>query len=404
MTFYQFHKYGGLAGFLLYFNSILMLFLRRRREIEEVATVDTSALIQIVYAMVCFLVGIAGFTSNKRVREIQLKTPLKFLLGFHILALISTIWSVSPSLTGYRSFECIAYTLLIATALNNVIRKNGVEVLVKWVLFYATIAIIASIIGRARLGGMDIFSLQTLFTEQMNSTPYFFFALLLPASFVSKALILSISIFSLSNTAYAGMGLGSYGLSSGNRWLKIIFFTSIILLIAFLSIYGVNAFLQNTLFYGKGGVGLEYTTGRNTIFEYSWEEAQKRPFTGYGFVAGDAFVINKRFQGVIGAHNGVLSSLLGMGYPGALLFILFLIKMFFLSKRRIFPSIYRSVFLGSVILLSVHTMGNPGLGTRVYGTWKPAVVIFTTICTVYLHFKRKERRFEQASLKSTDLI
>ncbi|WP_282781033.1 O-antigen ligase family protein [Phaeodactylibacter xiamenensis] len=392
MTFYQFHKYGGLAGFLLYFYGILLIFLRRRRELEAVATIDTSALIQIAYAAICFIVGITGFISSKNVRNIQLNTPLKFLLSFHLLGFISIAWSVSPSLTGYRAFECITYSLLILVTLNNVFQKKGVEILLKWVLFYAVFSIFTSVIARAKLAGMNIFSLQTLLNEQMNSTPYFFFALLLPSALIIKILILGISIFSLSNTAYAGMVLGSSSFISGNKSLKILFFVTLFFLGLIISTYGIIPFLQNTVFYGKQGVGLEYTTGRDIIFEYSWQQALKKPLTGYGFVAGDTFVINQRFdRGAIGAHNGLLSALLGMGYPGALLFSIFLIKMFFLSRDKVLPNLYRSVFMGSAILIIVQTMGNPGLGTRVYGTWMPAMVIFTTTCLVHWYYAQLEK-------------
>lgn len=394
LTFKQFHSYGGLLGFLLYFRSILMIFLLRGRDIEEVATVDTSAFVQIIYATICFFAAASSLVSSSTVRSIQFKTPLRLLAAFHILGLISITWSVSPTFTGYRAFECIAYSLLILTALHKVYQKGGPEVLLQWVLFYAALAIIASVVARAKLIGLNIFSLQTFLREQMNSTPFFFFALLLSTSLSIKALILSISIFSLSNTAYAGMGLGLMSFSSGSKWLKILFFLILSAVAIIISTYGINAFLQNTIFYGKEGVGIEHTTGRDAVFQYAWEQAQKRPLSGYGFVAGDTFVINQKYKAAISAHNGFLSALLGMGYPGALIFSTFLVAMLSISRSRFLPGLYRSAFLGSSILITIHTIGNPGLGTRVYGTWMPSVVVLTTICIIYWHFKSLNKKVQ----------
>jgi O-antigen ligase len=153
--------------------------------------------------------------------------------------------------------------------------------------------------------------------------------------------------------------------------------------------FGAGDVLKNTVFYGKKGVGLEYTSGRDKIAALSWEQSMKQPLIGYGFVAGEISVISEtRGSGVIGAHNGFLSSLLGMGIPGALLLAVFLVKIWFTSKSEVFPPLIRSALYGSFLMILVHTMGNPGIGSRVYGAWIPSVLIFTVISVLYSHFKQ----------------
>jgi O-antigen ligase len=268
-------------------------------------------------------------------------------------------------------------------------RKIGIKGMIDWVMKYAVFTIIVNIFRRIIQFDMSLFSLGTLIAEQMNSTPYFFLALLLPVGWLIKAVILPISIFSTSNTAYAGMASGLLAFGKGNVWLRSFFVVIVTTTAVLIYTIGPESILQQTIFYGKEGVGLEYTTGRVNMFERTYEEAMKKPFFGYGFVAGDTFVINKAFNAAIGVHNGVLSAFLGTGLIGTLLFVIFLFRIFWISKSNVFPDTLRGAFFSTTILIIVHTMGNPGLGTRVYGTWIPAVLIFSMISLFYLHYTNR---------------
>jgi O-antigen ligase len=175
------------------------------------------------------------------------------------------------------------------------------------------------------------------------------------------------------------MFLGSFALRDGSRKIRAVFSIGALALIFTILYLDTDTILKNTLFYGKEGVGVEYTSGRDKIFDLALDAIKEKPLTGYGFVAGETYVINKSFKVAINAHNGLASAMMGMGVLGTLLFVLFFIRtLLFVKKANISP-LFKSAFLGTIILISVHTLGNPGIGSRVYGTWMPAMVAITFI-------------------------
>ncbi|WP_417613367.1 O-antigen ligase family protein [Owenweeksia hongkongensis] len=387
----QFFTVKGLPVKLLLFYPILIALISRQRGINDVTTVDSSAAIQIVFSLVVFIVCSKELLSNGTFRTLLNKSPLKWLLLYILLGLLSAFWSVDPRLTLYRAFENLSFLMLVSASIAILYRKfQSIDLIIKWILYYAVFLILAGTLKRALLWNMSFFSIETLLLEQMNSTPFFFLVLLLPVGLFLKGIILPISIFSLSNTAYFGMFAGSFALGKANGRIRFAIILMMVSLLIIGYLIGVESLLQETLFAGKEGVGLEYTTGRNKIFELSITEGLKSPFLGYGFVAGDTYIINKTFEGVIGAHNGFLSAFLGTGLIGLALFILFFVKMLLISKSKVLPKKYKSAFFATAILITVYTLGNPGLGTRVYGSWLSATLLFTMISIIYLHYKNNK--------------
>lgn len=383
---------GGLPNYLLLFYPILIALISRQRDFSNVSSIDSSAFIQMIFICTAFIISINEFIKNKTFRVLIIESPLKWFVSFIFLGFLSTLWSVDSNLTFYRAFENLSILLLICASLSIVYNKyKSPEVLIYWVLYYAVLLIITGTLKRSLIWGLPLWSIDTLLMEQMNSSPFFFLVLLLPVGWFVRSVILSISIFSLSNTAYLGMIFGFFGLTKGKNVMKKILLLLILISILVIVNIGFEIFLQNTVFYGKTGVGIEYTSGRNKIFEFSITEGLKRPLLGYGFVAGDTFVVNKNFGAVIGAHNGFLSAFLGMGIMGLIIFIGFFIKMLNISKSKFLPIKLKAPFLSSIILISIYSFGNPGLGTRVYGSWISSTIIMVLISLIYLHYKGKRR-------------
>ena len=392
ITWKNFFQAAGLPGMLLIGRSILLILVQRQRSFEEVATVDASAGIQMGYTLICFAVAMDVMFRDKLAKQILNKTPLKILLIFHLFALLSFFWSVQPSMSLFRAFEAVTYSLLILTTFTELYKNTGTAEMFRWLVHYIVAVIFLSAIGRARLLGLGLFSIDSLMEQQFTSTPYFYLALLLPMAKFSKYLILFISIFSFSNTAYIGMFLGSFALREGSRNIRGVFYIGALALVVTLLYMDTEKILKNTLFYGREGVGLEYTSGRDKIFDLALGAIQEKPITGYGFVAGETYVINRSFKAAINAHNGLASSMMGMGILGALLFVLFFLRLLWFVKKATIPPLVKSAFLGTIILISVHTLGNPGIGSRVYGTWMPAMVAITFIVG-FCYVLQKEAKF-----------
>ena len=384
---------GGLPTYLLLVYPFIIALISRQRDVSEVSSIDTSASIQIVISLLAFLVSINEYRINKTLRVLITKTPLIWFFYYILFGFISGFWSVDFNLTLYRAFENLSFLLLICASLSIVYNKyKSPEVLVYWVLYYAVLLIITGTLKRSLLWGFPLFSIDTLLLEQMNSSPFFFLALLLPVGWFIRSIIISISIFSLSNTAYLGMLVGSLAIRGGKRSVKIILTLMVCVLIFIILYFGLDSIIQNTVFYGKSGVGMEFTSGRDAIFELAINEGLKSPVLGYGFVAGDTYVINKNFEGAIGAHNGFLSAFLGTGIVGLIIFTCFFIRSYQITRSKFLPLKYKVAFSSSIIFVSIYTLGNPGLGTRVYGSWISATLIMVLISLIYLHFKHIEKK------------
>lgn len=386
---------AGLPGLLLIFRSVLLMLVQRQRSFEEVSSVDASASIQILYTGISFLVSVYYLSKNRFGKYLLFKSPLSFLIHYHMFAVMSFFWSLNASMSLYRAFECIAYSLLIVAVFAELSKKYSIQQIFRWLIFYAISSILFGAMARARLWGQGFFSFETLLAEQFYSTPFFFFALLLPLGFMARSLILSLSILSFSNTAYIGMTLGSLFLTKGNKYLKFVFFGLMFGFVVLISVVDFEELLLNTIFYGKEGIGIEYTSGRDKIFEQAMSSIKEKPLTGYGFVAGETFIINDSFKASIGAHNGLVSALIGIGLIGGFLYSLFFLSIFFFVFRSQIPKLYKSVFLSSITLVAVHTLGNPGIGSRVYGTWVPSMVILTFIVglTTLLKWQKEHENY-----------
>ena len=383
----QFFTIAGLPGFVLLLRTIVMALISRQRSFEDVATVDTSATIQIALTVIAFMVAFYSFQKDPGIRKLIFHTPLLWFLLYTLWAAVTSLWSINAAMSAYRAFETLAWFMLICAVITRLYDRLDIFEIIRWTLYFALFTILFNTLNRARQFGFSLFSFDTLRMEQMWSTPFFFLALLLPVGLFPKAVLLPVSIFSLSNTAYAGMAGGLFALFTGKGATRKIFILAMIILLAAISLVGTEEILKNTIFYGKKGVGIEYTSGRDKITFQIITAAREKPLTGYGFVAGETFIVTKVRHGAIGAHNGFLSAQLGTGIVGTVLFAIFMISMVFKAGSKYLPQEYRTAFLASAILITIHTVGNPGLGSRVYGTWIPAMTLFTLICMVQQHYR-----------------
>lgn len=381
---------GGLPSYVLIGRQIIMSFISRQRSFEDVVNIDASATTQIIMSVTAFVVAVFYIGRNAMARHLILRTPLTWFVVYTLWASLTALWSIHGLLSAYRAFECMAWLLLIVTLITKLYDSLEILNIIRWIIYLSIFAILFNTISRAREFGFSVFSVNTLLMEQMWSTPFFFLALLLPVGVLSKFIILPISFFSLSNTAYAGMAGGLFALFTGKGTMRKVFILLIIATLLAVSLVGTEKLLMNTVFYGRKGIGLEYTSGRDKIALNALEEAKDRPIIGHGFVAGETYIITKVHRGAIGAHNGLLSAQLGTGIIGTTLFTVFIIRMLIVSGSKLLPDNLRVSFLASAILITVHTMGNPGLGSRVYGTWIPAMLVFITICAIQFHYKRLE--------------
>ncbi|MCK9159107.1 MAG: O-antigen ligase family protein [Bacteroidaceae bacterium] len=403
---------GGTPGYmLLAYPFIYLIFSRRRDTADAYATIDLSAMVFIIYSFICMLVGLVSISNSNKERDengeiiekdddndeddpkpsfpylVLFKSPLKWFLAYTALGLISCLWSVNLALTIYRAIECFAMTIVMVATLNELLKSKDVNIAIQWSLWFVFIYILVRIFSYLRwTHDIDII----LQACQMIATAFFFLALYHAKQWYIKLTILIFSIFAGSTVAWIGIAAGFIGLAYGNAKKKSLLFTAIAIIVVAATMMGGKAFLKKTIFYDKEGVGAQYTSGRDKIYEYSFASAKKKPILGYGFVSGETDLIKHQWHrtGVISTHDGFLSALLGEGIIGVIFLALFFIQVFIASKNKHIPVKYKPALIGTAIFGFFESIGNPGIGTRVFGAWISVMFTYILICSFYVYYTK----------------
>lgn len=373
------------AGWVLLARPVIYFLFSRKRDLSAYSAVDTSAMAFILYSFFAFYVGYKTvFQSEQDLgKYIVSKSPIVWFLVYSILGIASMMWSVNPQLTGFRAFECIAMMLLIVAVIQQLFETNNLKYVILWSLFYCTWDVIWSLIRIAQWAT----NLGTLLeSSQMMATTFFFMALYFVPHKWYNYLIMVMSIFSMSTVAYIGMALGAVSAF----WTKgkakaLTIFCSFALLLAVLWV-GPYKLLKDTLFFDKKEISIENTSGRNHIMDATIASIEKHTF-GLGFFAAEPHVLYVTFRGAISAHNSLFSAGLGLGIPGIVVFSIFLLSMGFCVFSKHIPRGYKPILIGCFSVAFLHCMGNPSVGTRVFGAWMPGMYIFVLVSAFYVYGK-----------------
>lgn len=378
----------SVAGWVLLSRPVLYFIFARRRDTAEYATVDLSAMVFILYAFIALIVGVTSlYRSEPKFGNTMLwKSPLVIFVVYTLYGAASMLWSVNPLLTGFRAFECLATALLIVAVIQDLFETTDLEFVILWSLMYCTWDILWAV-GRT-MQWAESFS-QLLESSQMFATTFFFMALYFTPRKWYNYLILIMAIFSMSTVAYIGMGLGLISMLWKKGRTRILgIFGCAVLLVALVGI-GPETILKNTIFFDKQSVSLTETTGRNYLMDVTIESVGENPY-GLGFFAAEPYVFYQKGLTAISAHNSLFSAAMGLGIPGAILIGLFFLSVGWIVFSRYEDPKYKPILIGCFCVAFLHCMGNPSVGTRVFGAWIPCMYIFTLICGMYVYGKHYE--------------
>lgn len=387
----DFFTIADFPGYLFLAIPVVSFFTTRQRDAAAHATIDASASIQILFVIISFIVAFYFLFLSKKDNPVLLfRSPQKYLFIYILICFISMIWSQDIFITGYRSFEQLTYLMLITLVVQRLISRFTFQNIIEWAILWITWNIFWSVIINMKWAGITY--LLWPFSSARLAVPIFFFiALFLTKKRFNKYLIIVFTLLSFSNKVFFGIALGMIGFFFGNIKYKGLF-----LLVGFgiaisFALWG-EMVLQNTLFYGREGIGMEYTSGRNMIWELSWEHYLRSPILGYGFVAGENNFLFSNFKGVITTHNFILSGLIGTGILGTIFLIAYFISAFRTAVSRVFENgKWKVAFVSTIIMATIISLTAPGVGARVYGSWIPVVFIITLISG----FKLKSEEFIQ---------
>lgn len=380
---------AGICGWLLIARPVIYLIFSRRRDLNAYATVDASAFVFIIYAVMCFFFSLREL-NNKEAgfgRRLIYRSPLFWFVLYTTLGAVSMLWSVNLELTGFRAFECFSMLALIIAIIQKLFEQEDFDIIIRWTLLYVTVDIVFSLI-RALFYTTDVMML--LQTSQMMSTVFFFMALYDTHKRWYHYLILVMAIFSMSTTAYIGMALGCISLFWGKRKYRIHVLIGAAILGCTILIVGPYKFVKETVFFEKETISLHETSGRDKIMNVAVDALLQKP-EGYGFFAGEPYLLYAKRLGAINGHNSLFSAAIGLGIPGIVLISIFFLGMFRIVLSRHIHAENKPTLIGCFMVAFLHCMGNPGLGSRVFGSWLPVMFLCTLVCGFYVQGKYYSR-------------
>ena len=384
----QLLKAGGVCGVLLLIRPLIYLLFSRQRDFNAYSAIDFSALVFIAYAFVCFIVAWKSLDKSKSPfgRLLMTKTPLVWFIVFTIYGGISMLWSVSFTLTAFRAFECMAMILLIVAIMQSLFTTCRTDKIIDWVILYVVVEILFSLLRTLRWTTSPSALLES---SQMVSTVFFFLALYYSKKRWYHYLIMIMALFSGSTVAYIGMAAGCVSVMWTNTKHKVPIFLGVLAVATTIIVIGPEKVLKETIFHDKESISLEETSGRDYLMKISLQSLKDNPW-GLGFFSGEPFLLRDYGHSAINAHNSLFSAGIGMGYVGILLMGLFLIGVFLTVFSRRIPVQYRAPLIGCFFVGFLHCMGNPALGSRVFGAWIPVTFLFTLICSFYVYGRYKK--------------
>jgi exopolysaccharide production protein ExoQ len=387
-------KLAGFPGIVLLLYPILNIFILDN---ESISFLSVRGFIRVAYSILIFVTVLSYINRSFYNYSYVLikKSSLFWYLLYLIISGLSFLWSEGSAIEIImRFFDSTSLFLLIILVVSYLTKKYNIYVAIRWVFFFLLIYIVCEIISFAKI--QNLISLNLMIkSSQFACTIFFFMAWKYANRLITKWTILILGVFSGSTVGYIGMFIGFIWLlffssnRENNQPLKFIFF---ILISLFLVFVGSDSILKNTIFSDKESISYEETSGRNTIYNAAWEAFKEKPILGYGFVVGEQKVLldnTGRFYDT--SHNGFLSALLGTGMVGFLLLLTF----FRISTLEIINSkddIHLKPYLfATLIIIVTHTIGNPGIGSKVLAAWIPSILILTLIAANHLTKQKNEK-------------
>jgi hypothetical protein len=332
--------------------------------------------------LIAFLYA-AWYISSPRNRQASralLSSPAVFFVAYSLLCMTSALWSPKPTYSAFMAFQCLAYFMLVVAAVQEVNDRCAPQDVVEWTMLWVAWAVFWLVVRDVKWVGFGHL-LYPFTSARLYTGMFFFWALYLSRRRSLSWLVAAFAILSVSNKNYFGI-LPAVFLAAilGDRKSKLLAFGLIGAGVFAIMSFGIEDVLQNTLFYGKEGVGWEHSTGRDKMWTLGWQLCMDRPLAGYGFVAGERDVLSSMMgQSAHGMHNMLLSAFVAVGFLGPLLLILYFLGVSVLCLAKSVPPMWRFVFSATVWMVLVISLMGPSLGGRVYGAWLSSVILMTVI-------------------------
>ena len=329
---------------------------------------------------------------------------------FALVAIASTLWSVTPIYTAIGSMGFLAalmYACAVAAELSEVTlyRTVIISFLIYVAMNIAAAVAMPEVAWLAAFGESDSPRLQgvsshpNILGKEMASFICLFFPLALAfgkrrTAYLLTSLAFCVMLATLSRTSLGAILIALAlpilvrpQVAKPLSWLVVAATGVALLAIAVGFVPDLRSILDGASRSSDASEILTLT-GRTELWGFVWDKILEAPFLGYGFGAADA-VLSPQWWGApdasVGAHNTWLQSLLIVGVLGTIPFVWFhleLIRRFFADRHSLTRILSPYLFILGL--------------TEVEIAAHPVMLTITTFLVVALDAKRNQRTAERA--------
>ena len=342
---------------------VFMAIVARRREVDDVFTIDPSAVMQIGFVVVLGLFCCVRLINYGRVlRRILFSGPTAWMTTYVLVAVASAAWSSRADFTLYRAFETMVFLLVAVEAVN---RFADAKDVVRFQLLYALVVAIVWHFGDLRYES----SLEILHNSMVTGTNIGVLLLFVGAAISGRFwwtafLLVSLSfLVGTSSASYVSLlfALGCLLMfHSGAQRVGGALLAST----AGVVIWGYGLDWGSLVFWGKNEYAISSASGRVPVWQWLLDSVvSHRPLLGYGFGVGENIArVAMDWAGLrmMHMHNAAMSAVVNLGAVGVVVFVLFvgsvLISLWKIRSAAIFPYAFASfvaVLLNSLSMSSV---------------------------------------------------
>lgn len=340
------------------------------------------------------------------------------LLIFNLTNVVSTLWSVNPGWTLYKSIEFTIDTMLIAVIVARMQSTGEYKRLFDWTWLLSGLLLLSVGVGvlmapdRAishNIGTLG-FSVEGVFPV-ISRNGVGSIAAILTVVAVSRLatgngnrrlfaclLIVATGVLIISQTRSALIPVFlavPLVFVATKRWLSLI--AVIVAVTGVLLLGGIRSTIES--YVAREGRSQEQNatlSGRVYYWSYAWERLTERPLTGYGAYAGGRFLVGEAFdEDLASAHGAFPEILIGTSFWGAFPVFLLLVALWVSLGRASLArgDKYRKVTLESaltieafavLIVLTIRAFFTVGL------VWHPSLEFLLVVG--YAEFLRRHRR------------
>ena len=332
----------GFSHWALLTYPVFMRLIARRRETDDVFSIDPSAMMQIAFVALLAIGSILRLiTHGPRPARFVFSRPVLWLTAYGLLGLVSAAWSSRPDFTLYRAAEMLVFLWLTADV---VASARSDRELVYFQLLYALVLVVFWHFGDLRYErSLDILH-NSLVTGANVGIIFLFPGLKEEQSgwWVVFGLVLVSTLVGTSSASYISVLVGIAVVLMFHTGARRVT-GGALAAAAGLIVWGYGLDYGSVLWWGKNDYAVTTASGRLPVWMWLLDTiVSQRPVLGYAFGVGESIArlavdwTGLRMQHT---HNVVLSALVNLGGAGLALFAALLIQVTLrLGKLRGFPA------------------------------------------------------------------